>query len=195
MVSKPKLADPGALIRGAKLRTRTERICVDPDLVGEYEELLERQTDAVAAAARDASPSMASPNGQAAGAEFGPALAELLEAMEASILEVTFTALSRSRFRALKDKHPPRKDAEDKPTHPRDSVIGAAYEPFFDELLRVSIVSPVIEPELLDELLDEKLSDAQWEQLTTAVWNLNRTTVDVPFSPAVSPTTRRSSRR
>lgn len=187
MPSRPKLADPGALIRGAKLRTKTERICVDPDLVGEYEELLQRQSDARLAAARDASPSMASPSGQDAGAEYAAPLAKLLEEMEASILPVTFTALPRPRFRALRDKHPPRKDAEGTPTHPRDQVIGAAYEPFFDELIRVSIVTPQLAAGDLDLLLDEKLSDAQWEQLTTAVWNLNRVTVDVPFSPAASP--------
>lgn len=195
VVAKPKLADPGALIRGAKLRTDTVRICVEPDLVAEYEQFVARQEDVRRERIRDASPSMASPSPSTLATEFDEPIAKLLAEMEQFVLELTFTALPRPKFRALKDKYPPRKDAEGKPTHPRDAVIGAAYEPFFDELIRVSLTAPAIDAEDLDLLLDEKLSDAQWEDLTTRVWNLNRATVDVPFSPAVSPRTTRSSRK
>ncbi len=38
--AKPKLADPGVLIRNGKLRTAEFPICLDPDLVSEYERLL-----------------------------------------------------------------------------------------------------------------------------------------------------------
>ncbi len=71
----------------------------------------------------------------------------------------------------------------------------ASIEPFFDELLRRSIVEPVLDPDDLSLLLDERLTDGQWDNLTTAVWNLNRQAVSIPFLLAASQKTRRFARR
>jgi hypothetical protein len=73
--------------------------------------------------------------------------------------------------------------------------VGVDYDPFFAALLPLSLVSPVLDEETLTHLVDEVLSNAQWTELTTVMWNLNEGTVDVPFSPAVSPKTKGSSPR
>jgi hypothetical protein len=171
------------LIRGAKLRRDEFRVCVDPDLVDGYEQLLVEQA-AAREAARDS---------LAGGAvlDIQTRLDELLEAMEAATVTLVLQALPRREYRALVDKYPPRKDDEGKPL-PRDERFGVDYDAFYSELARRSIVEPALDAATLDILLDEKLSDGQWEALTTACARLNRSTVDVPFSPASSPRTRRS---
>jgi hypothetical protein len=185
MPSKPKLADPGALIRGGKLRTDEFRVCMDPDLVDEYERLIVERDEAKEAA-RD---SLAG----GSVAELDAQISELLDAMGAATVPLVLKGLPRPQWRAMLDRHPPRKDAEGK-NLARD-ILGFNYEAFFDELIRASLVSPVLDEETLTLLLDERLTDAQWEALTNVVWGLNRTAVDVPFSPAVSASRRNSSRK
>lgn len=186
MPSKPKLADPGQLIRDGKLRTAEFPVCLAPDLVGEYERLLLARD-----AAREAdSDSLA--GGKAV--EIDTEIAELLEQMQASTLTLVLKALPRPAFRSLIDQHPPRKDAEGKLTHDEDR-LGVNYESFFDALVRASLVSPVLDEDTLTLLIEERLTDKQWQDLNDVAWNLNRTSVSVPFLPAVSPNRRTSSRR
>lgn len=184
MPAKPKLPDPGALIRGAKLRTEEFRVCVEPDLVAEYETLLERREVALDAD-RDS---------LAAGVD--PEVESRIDALREQMRETTVTlrlqALPRPRFRALIDKHPQRKDADGKLTHQQD-ILGFSYEAFFNDLLRISIIEPELDAETLDLLLDERLPDKQWQDLADVAWGLNRSSVDVPFLPAVSPNHRSSS--
>lgn len=186
MVSRPKLADPGALIRGGKLRTDEYRVCLDPDLVNEYERLL---------AARDAAKAEAA-DSLAGGrtVELDAQVAEILEQMQTATITLVFKALPRPEFRAMCDRHPPRKDAEGKVTHAEDG-IGVNFDSFFDEIVRSTLVAPVLEAEDRDRLFDELLTDRQWQDLTDVVWLLNRAKVSVPFLPAVSPSRRSSSPR
>lgn len=186
MPALPKLADPGQLIRAAKLRTDEYRFCTDPDLVAEYERLVEAR-DAAKAAAHD---SLAG----GAAVELDAQIAETVKAMEAATVTLTLKALPRPRFRALVDKHPPRKDADGKLTH-NDDYLGVHFDAFFDELIRTSLISPQLAEADLTMLLEELLTDQQYIELTDVVWNLNKKTVSVPFSPAVSTRTRTSSRK
>lgn len=184
--ARPKLADPGQLIRNGKLRTDEFPVCLDPDLVDEYERLLLARD-----AAREAdSDSLA--GGKAV--EIDAEIAELLERMQASTLTLVLKALPRPVFRSLIDKHPPRKDAEGNLTHVEDR-LGVNYESFFDALVRASIVSPVLDEDTVTLLLEERLTDKQWQDLNDVAWGLNRTSVSVPFLPAVSPNRRNSSRK
>lgn len=186
MPSTPKLADPGARIRAGKLRTDKFPVCLDPDLVGEYEQLLERRSEANEVA-----------RGSLAGGsvvEFDAEIADLLEQMQAATITLVLQALPRPKFRALVDEHPPRMDDGGKLAHAEDA-IGVNVATFFDALIRVSVAAPVLDDETLTLLIDERLTDRQWQDLTDAAWNLNRTSVNVPFSPAVSPSRRNSSAR
>ena len=172
------------LIRGAKLRRDEFRVCVDPDLVDEYERLLGEQ-----AAAREAARTSL-----AGGAvlDLQEQIDGLREEMEAATVTLVLQALPRREYRSLVDKHPPGKDADGK-VIPRDERAGVAYFEFYDELARRSIVSPQLDAETLDILLDDKLTDGQWQELTSLCNRLNLTSVDVPFLPAGSPSRRRSS--
>jgi hypothetical protein len=170
--------DPATLIRGGKLPRKPYSVCLEPDLVREHEDLLEQRT-AVQEAGRD---SLAGADTR----ELDQRIAELETQMTANTLTVWLRALPRPEFRALADKHPPRKDEDGKLTHQQD-VIGVNYESFFSALLRLSIVEPELDAETVDLLLDERLTDRQWQDLTDVVWNLNRVTVNVPFLPGGLP--------
>lgn len=186
MPAKPKLADPGALIKAGKLKTAEFRVCMDPDLVEEYERLLLAR-DAAKEAAQD---SLA--GGRAV--EVEAEIAKVLEQIEEQTITLVIKALPRPKFRAMKDEHPPRKDAEGNLV-PDDRRLAVNVDTFFDVLIRAELVSPVLDEDTLTVLLEERLTDGQWDALTTAAWNLNLEKVDVPFSPAVSPSRRNSSRR
>jgi hypothetical protein len=74
-------------------------------------------------------------------------------------------------------------------------LVRVNSETFFEPLIRESIVSPVLDDETLTVLLDERLTDAQWNDLTTVVWNLNEARINVPFSSAASTSRKTSGRK
>jgi hypothetical protein len=172
------------LIRGGKLRRDEYRVCLDPDLVDEYERLLEAKASATA---RDAD-SLA--GGQAV--ELQQEIDGVLEAMEAATVVLVLQALPRREYRTLVDKHPVPRDADGKASRQRDERAGVDYDEFFSELARRSIVEPELDAPTMDLLLDERLSDGQWDELATKCNLINRSTVDVPFLPAGSTSRRRS---
>ena len=193
MPTRPKLADPGALIRDGKLRTGTFPACMDPDLIVEHAQLLEQREELAeqragqqASAADSLAAKASTPELDGQIADLDKQIAGLEKQIQGATVVLTLLALPRPEFRAMCDRHPPRKDAEGKLTHPQDA-IGVSYEAFFDELLRASIVDPKLDPETTDLLLDERLTDV--------AWGLNRAVVSVPFSSAVSPSRRNSSPR
>lgn len=185
--TKPKLADPGALIRNGKPRTDEYRVCLDPDLVGEYERLVVAR-DAAKEAARDS---------LAGGTvvELDAEIAALLEQMQDATVTLVLKSLPRPAFRAFVDKHPQRKDADGKLLQPALDGLGVDFDGFFSEFIPASIVSPVLDEETLTILLEERLTDQQYIDLALLCWSLNKTSVDVPFSPAGSRRTRTSSAR
>lgn len=163
-------ADPLALIRGARLPQRTIRVCLAADLVAEWEEL-DRQRKEVAR-----TDSLADPAGG-----INASMEKLREEMTAHTVLFRLQALPKRRWRELFAAHPPRKDEKGEPIR-RDVMLGVHYENFFDALLKESIVDPKLDDETLTLLLEEKLTDRQWEELTDVAWNLNRGSVNVPFS-------------
>lgn len=179
-------------IRGAKLRRGTFRFCADPDLVTAYEDAQTRLADA---AARDAQKFS---GGSAAAVQ--AELNELLEQMAESTVTLVLQALPRRKYRALVDAHPPRAGADGK-ILPRDERVNVDYDGFFNALARECILGAddgdggveELPEDVVDLLIEDQLSDGQWDELTTKCNLLNRVTVDVPFSPAGSPSRRRSS--
>jgi hypothetical protein len=121
-------------------------------------------------------------------------LGDIERRMRAGTIRVRLRALPRRRvpgmpaeqvvWEELLASHPPRKDGHGK-VDQRDAAAGVNVETFFDALVRASIVEPALTDEQWQKL-DAKLSSAQFDQLSTSAWNLNRSGVDVPFSPAVS---------
>jgi len=178
---RPRLADvdPATLIREGRLPERTIPVCLAADLVAEWEELDRgrRETSRTDSLADPASAIIAE-------------MEKLRAEMEAATVTFRLRALPRRRWRELFAAHPPRKNP-DGSTFQRD-FLGVNYEAFFDALLKEVIVEPQLDDETLDLLLSEKLTDRQWEQLTDVAWNLNRGTVDIPFSQADSQNRRTS---
>lgn len=114
--------------------------------------------------------------------------------MRAGTVEFRLRALPRRRtpgmpktqlvWQELVEKHPPRKDSAGK-VDQRDAYTGVNNSTLFEELVRVSIVEPELTEEQWQQL-DGKLTDAQFDRLARAAWDLNRVGVDVPFSRAAS---------
>lgn len=178
MSAKSKV-DAKTLIRRRKPRTLEFRVCVDPDLVREYERAV-TERDGGRSEPRDS---------LAAGGvspELEARIADLLEQVEASTIQLTFRSLPRPEFKALRDKHPPRKDADGKLTHFADARLGLDADGFFEPFIRASLVTPDLDDADMTALIDEVLTEGQWTDLTTKVWNLNEESIDVPFSPAAS---------
>lgn len=173
----PKLADPLAVIRGGELPKRVAPVCFATGLVQQYEALQQELLDE----ARQSADSL----GGGRKAEIRAALLELEDAMRERTVELTLQAIPRPRFKELKRKHPPRKDEDGKP-NARDARFGVNEETFFDSLLRESIVDPPLDDETFRLMVDEKLSEAQFDRLTTIAWNLNEDRIDLPFSYAAS---------
>lgn len=180
------------LIRGATLRRDEWRLCVQPELVTDWEELRAEQ-----AAERGRAAESFSGGGRAN--KLQEELDVLAEQMEACTVTLVLQALPRREYRALVDEHPPRKDADGN-VLPTDARYGVDYDAFYNVLARRSILGARVDEETIEDLdeatvnllIDEKLTDGQWEELTSRCHRLNRATVDIPFSPAGSPTRRRS---
>jgi hypothetical protein len=177
--------DIKALIKGSKLPTRSVPICLRGDLVAEHERLSRELDDAVKNRGRKLS-------------DGGDArrLAERIRQLELAMAEATVDFELRSlgrRWKRFLAEHPPRR-AEDGTVDERDKAIGVNVETFFTDLIRASVVSPVLDEEDWAALLGDPddpdaeggLSDAQVDELGSAAWALNRGGVDVPFSHAAS---------
>lgn len=166
------MKDVKALIRDAQLPETTVEICLHANLQAEFEQL-DRQLSAA-----DQTDSLAGGN-----REIASRIEQIRQDMKDATVDFRLRALPRPRWRALVAEHEPRKDGDD--IHREDQFIGVNTETFFDALLRVSVVDPVLDDEDW-QLLGENLTDRQFDTLATAAWKLNRTDVDVPFSPAAS---------
>lgn len=178
--------DPTDLIRGGKLPEKTFPVCVDPDLVAEYEDLVGRR-DTAKEFGRTSLAGSATP-------ELDEQIADVQKRMEAATIVLRLRALSRRRWRELRDEHPARK-AEDGSTLPEDMFLGVNREPFLNALVRESIVEPELDAETVDLLLDERLTDGQWDELNSTCWNMNESRINVPLSSAASTSRRPTSRK
>ncbi len=162
-----------ALLDAARLPERTVTLCLRGDLQADFEELQRQLTKA-----QDAPRDSIDDGGDAV------ELAEQIEALRGQMESHTVTfrmrALPRRRWRELWTAHPGR-DGDN-----RDRVMGGVNMDTFPEaLLRECCIEPALTPGQWDRILDT-ISDQQYDDLATMAWNANRSSVDVPFSPAAS---------
>lgn len=174
-------------IRAGTLPETTVRLCLHGELQARYEAVERRLEQAKAnkppAGARRLD--SASPLREA-----DAELEQLREQMAEHVIELRLRALPRPKFRALIEEHQPRQSATGD-VDERDKYIGVNTATFFDPLIRACVVDD-LDAEDWRVLLEEKLTDAQYDVLADAAWAINRRDVDVPFSPAASPTSRSS---
>lgn len=171
------MADVADLIRSARLPERTVPLCLRGDLAAEHEELCARLAE-----------EQQKNLGSLAGNPGARALAEDITALEALMAEATIgfrlRALPRREWAELVAKHPPRRDDGGRVLDA--DRVGVNADDFMTAILHRCVVEPILTEEDWDALVNEGLTDAQYEQLTDAVWALNRRDVDVPFSLAAS---------
>lgn len=165
-----EIAELDALLQSARQPETTVPLCLRGDLQADWEEL-----DKQLAEVRSQGTSKLA---ETASAE-AVALAERIRALEAQMAEATiqmrFRALPRRPWMALIEAHPGREG------HEFDKMTGLNQDTFYDALIAASVVAPEFTPEQLTALLD-MVTAAQFDTLSTAVWNLNRRDVSVPFS-------------
>lgn len=178
--SKRKAARPDAkaLIHAEDtgLPERNVPICLAGKLQADYE-LAEREL----AEAEEAPADSLAGNGSTVIAR---RIEELREQMKAKTIDFRLRALPRKKWRKLKAEHPPRKD-EEGAVHAEDKWTGVNTETFFPLAIRACLIDPDLD-ESDWEVLDAKLTFNQYDTLSAAVWVLNATEVDVPFSLAAS---------
>lgn len=161
------------LLEESKLPESTVPLCLRGDLQAEWEVKDSALSDM--ASSRDRKLSGHS--------EEEKALAREIQALEHQMQDSTITfrlrALERPDWRKLLEKHPPRKGNEG------DRLLGVDQSEFFDALVHACLVEPELDLERVKKLID-KLTDAQFNKLSGAAWELNRRDVDVPFSLTAS---------
>lgn len=151
-----------------KRATRTLKLYVggDWDAVDEYHRIEERRKNPT---------SLAGLSG-----EDRARLDELAALIAAETMTFRLRALGRRSFQKLLDEHPPREGKN------RDQVLGFDEDAATAALIRRCMVEPDLSDKALDELLDEDLVDGQYQELSDAVWTLNRRSVQIPLSLTAS---------
>lgn len=165
-------------------------LCLDGKLVRAYEELKDRIDERAA--------KRAAVNGQVVDDRLSskspdevpdpeqPELDRLAAQLQARTQVFTVRALPRQEFQDLLAKYPPRVDGKTGRVDPRDIRAGVRPE-FFPVFVKASVVDPDLSIGDRWEKLNAVLSDAQFNKLAAAAWDLNQTDADVPFSLSGSP--------
>jgi hypothetical protein len=178
MSNTVKSQDAKALIKAAKLPEKAVEICLAGDLLAEIQQLertLAKQVEDKRTNGRMVDKST----------ETAKQIEALREKMAESTITVRLRALPRKKWRALLDEHPPRKGDDG------DESMGVNVDTFLEAVLPMSVVDPELDADDWDSL-SEAITSAEWDKLTTTVWLLNRTGVDIPKSQLASLTIRKS---
>lgn len=186
----PEISELRTLIRDRqqkeKLGTITHEVCLDPDLVVEYHDLIgERDEEAEEAeeAKRNRVPS--APH-TARVAELDKIIADLLDKIKRSTMRLKFRSLTAARFNEIASEHPNRGggDAE-------------AFNAWVNDVLDASFLACYQgDSEQKEEIasfgeIRPALSAGEYDLVGAKVLELNRRSVDVPKSSKRSGKTRR----
>lgn len=178
MSGKSTLKNFKKMLGDAKRPERSVPVCLRGDLAADFEQ-----------AERDLEQAQKAAGESLAGggvSEIVDRLDALADQMREHTYDFRLRAMSRPDFRALVAAHPPRRDPETNEPHERDKYVGVDTDAFYDALIRASVVDPELDEAEWKDLLEEKLTDSQFDALSSAAWFLNRGDIDVPFSRAAS---------
>lgn len=154
-------------LAAAKLPERSLQVCLRGDLMAEFEDL-ERQLREVGSTG---APARLGTKPEAL--KIAEKQAALRDQMADAMEDIRVRALPRPEWVALCKEHPPRDD------HEGDRAMGGNLE----TLMPVAIRRCVVEPEMDDadwEHFESVLSSGDYDRLLNAVWDVNRSGVDVP---------------
>lgn len=159
-----------------KAATRPETSVAIPTaghLIADHEDL-DRQLEELL---RNAPKSLAGPPPEAR--EVAERIAEVEAGIGASVVDFRVRAMGKTAWRKLVAEHAPRPDNE------ADLRAGHNVETFAEVATRKCVIEPAMDQATWDDFIDN-LSDGGYEQLTDAMWKVNRSSVSVPFSRAAS---------
>lgn len=152
------------LLEQAQLPQKTASICIRTDLVARWEELHAefKQADTEAKSLGEPSPRAA----------IARELQELQEQLNQHRVTFTFEALPTGEYSQLLEQHP----GQGSKKLNTDTLLPA--------LLARCCINPVMTEQQATALV-AKLSLGQADELFTAAWNVNQSTVDIPFDASV----------
>lgn len=160
------------------MREESTQVCLRPDLI---EAVMAADEELVKSKAKDTSG-----EGRLATGGESPRTIELAEKVRALEEEVVansitfhFRAMSKDRWSALCDEHPPR------PKNELDKYAGYDRQGVLDAAVRLCLFDPVFDDESWAELT-KVLNEGEWKELTDTVNSLNRGVVDAPKSVLAS---------
>ncbi|MFR9796635.1 hypothetical protein ACL02U_12125 [Streptomyces sp. MS06] len=161
------MPDINDILKKARPREHTVRICLAGDVAAEVERL-----EAQLAAVSEWKPNSIAE--QHPGVELAKKISAAREKMREAEIEFTFRALGAKAWSDLVAQHP--SEAEDQ-AWDADTLAPA--------LVAASSVDPVMSQEQVDELF-EQLNNGQRDELIGAAWSVNGEATSVPFSLAAS---------
>lgn len=165
---------------------RTETIYL---LTDDYPQRLDRLWNAVQRALENQSDEQASVTTtmlegdpvSALSAEYEALKAEAEDASRAAARRVVLRPLTRSEWRPLKEKHPPRKDDEG------DRLAGVNADAIEDDLVYTALVEPEFKSRSAFDEWAEELSPGEWSAVTIKAWELTNGVRYDPKSLPASP--------
>lgn len=163
------MQDIDTILGQIKLPERIYPLCLRADLRGRWEEL----TRALRQADQAASDTLAGGGGQ----EIAAQVAELEAEMVAATVNLQLRAMPSRAWSDLLAKHPPRKD------HAVDRAFNV--DTFGPAMLAACSYDPLMPEDKAGQLIDS-MTQGQWDELTTVLWNLNNGGVEVPKSRLAS---------
>lgn len=165
-----------SLLAAAKLPERSVQVCLRGDLRARFDDL-ERQLKE----ARESKRTRPSRMGQSSDAvEIVAEQDALREEMAAAMVDVTVRALPRAKWHEIRTRHAP-DDSSDE----GDRALGVKLDPFMGEVMPLCIVDPQMDADDWTRL-NEVLSAGDFDRLFSAVWDVNRSGVDIPKSRLAS---------
>lgn len=158
------MPDAKTLIKNARRRQGTYRVCLRGDLIADHA-ALEAELEALTA-------------GPILDPERVTDLAGQIKALESEMTEATITlrfeSLPRDEWAELVDAHPGRKADE-----------RFNFDTFVPAMLAACLVEPDLDADDIDALLDS-INEGQRDELFGVAWAVNREDTNVPFSVRAS---------
>lgn len=161
-----------------QLREEAANICLRPDLLDAWQEAEDALVAARGSTVGRQRLTGKDESGNSASAEVrkqAKRVQDLEAEIDATMARFVFRAMTRDRYRAVCDKHPPRKDNQ------LDSFAGFDREAVEDAMVRECLVDPVFDDASWEEFLTV-CNVSEWNELRDTVRSVNRGVTEAPKS-------------
>lgn len=167
-------------LKAAKLAERSVQVCLRGDLAAEHDELERRLTNARAGdRAREQRGTSRRMGEKSEAVTLAEQLLSLRDEMADAMLDIRVRALPRVEWQRHVRENPPKPDDE------KDSAMGVDFDALMAVVTPRCIIDPVLDDEDWEQL-NNVLSSADYDRILGAVWEVNRSGVDLPKSRLAS---------